>query len=331
RLWKRRPLTQFFGAVKASVFLDQPDTAAERAAKLDRPTMVWAGKPGPDEAANVEDGFLRSKGLGAELTPPLSLVIDDLGIYYDPTRESRLEHLIGQSTALSFGALERAARLRRSMISGGLSKYNLGGGAPDLPAGHRILVPGQVEDDASIQLGADAVKTNLGLLRAARAANPDAVLIYKPHPDVEAGLRPGKIAATDLLGLADAVAEHADPVTLLAEVQEVWTMTSLLGFEALLRGIPVTCLGTPFYCGWGLTRDQGRVPARRRARPTLDGLVHAALIDYPRYYDPVTKTAAPVEVIVERLLTGTIPRTGLPLRLLAKAQGALASQAHLWR
>ena len=38
-------------------------------------------------SVRVEDGFLRSKGLGARLIPPLSLVTDDLGIYYDPRRE----------------------------------------------------------------------------------------------------------------------------------------------------------------------------------------------------------------------------------------------------
>ena len=33
------------------------------------------------------------------------------------------------------------------------------------------------------------------------------------------------------------------------------TMTSLAGFEALLRGKPVTTHGQPFYAGWGLTED----------------------------------------------------------------------------
>ncbi|WP_255449539.1 capsular polysaccharide biosynthesis protein [Shimia ponticola] len=332
RLWKRRPLTQFFGSVKAPVFVDDPAKAGDRATALDRPTMVWAGKASPDtDAARIEDGFLRSKGLGADLTPPLSLVIDDLGIYYDPTRESRLEHLIADAATLPDAALERAAALKERLIKGGLSKYNLGGAQRDMPEGHRILVPGQVEDDASIRLGTADISTNLALLKTTRQHNPDALIIYKPHPDVEAGLRPGQVSPEDAHGFADVIADHADPIALLSEVQEVWTMTSLLGFEALLRGIPTTCLGTPFYCGWGLTRDLGRVPARRRARPTLDGLIHAALIDYPRYYDPLTKQAAPVEVVVDRLLSGHIPRSGLALRLLAKAQGVLASQAHLWR
>lgn len=112
-------------------------------------------------------------------------------------------------------------------------------------------MPGQVEDDASIRLGAGAERTNLALLARVRAENPDAVLIYKPHPDVEAGLRPGLIAESRLAGLADVVARNTGADALMAQVDEVWTMTSTLGFEALLRGLPVTTLGAPFYAGWG--------------------------------------------------------------------------------
>ena len=107
-------------------------------------------------------------------------------------------------------------------------------------------------------------------------------------------------------------------------------MTSLLGFEALIRGLPVTCLGTPFYAGWGLTRDLGPVLARRTARPTLTALTHAALIAYPRYHDPISRRPCPPEVAVERLAEGKLP---LPAahRLLARAQGLLASRPEIWR
>lgn len=340
RLWKRGRLQAVFGQVKPLIFQDDPRKAI--AAAKGRGLLVWAGKETPALATyrplrRVEDGFLRSRGLGASLIPPLSLVTDDLGIYYDPTRESRLERLI--QAPLPPGGAARALALQARMIAAQISKYNLPGGLPDLPAGHRILVPGQVEDDASIRLGTASVRTNLALLRAVRAAHPQAILIYKPHPDVEAGLRPGRVLLADLAGLADVVAERADPMALISAVDEVWTMTSLLGFEALLRGKPLTCLGAPFYAGWGLTSDLGPVPERRlRAmdgaplpRPTLPHLIHATLIGYPRYYDPVSRLACPPEVVVDRLAYGTLPKPGLGLRLLAKAQGFLAGRAHLWR
>ena len=333
RLWKRGQLQKVFGTGRRMVFADPPERAAARAGAEGRRHMAWASAAGalPDGTVRVEDGFLRSRGLGAELVPPLSLVCDDLGIYYDPTRPSRLERLIAEAADLRPGQRARAEALRRALVARGMTKYNLGGARPDLPPGRRILVPGQVEDDASIRLGVGRVRTNLGLLQAAREANPDAALLYKPHPDVEAGLRPGAVPPEALEGLADAVLERADPAGLLEAVDEVWTMTSLMGFEALLRGRQVVTLGAPFYAGWGLTEDRGPVPARRGARVTLDGLVHAALIAYPRYRDPVTGLPCPPEVALARLAAGEVAHPGLVNRALSKLQGLLASRAHLWR
>ncbi|GGL60114.1 capsular polysaccharide biosynthesis protein [Wenxinia marina] len=338
RLWKRKPLQQVFGHVEPVIHRDPPEraiAAAAAAAASGRRLMVWASRETPAldaaGAVRVEDGFLRSRGLGADLVPPLSLVLDDLGIYYDPTRESRLERLIAASVDLDEGARDRARALVRRLTAERVTKYNLGGAAlpPGLPAGRRLLVPGQVEDDASIRLGTGAVSTNLALLQAARDAHPAAVILYKPHPDVEAGLRPGDVPGA--AEIADAVLARTDPVAALDAIDEVWTMTSALGFEALLRGKRVVCLGRPFYAGWGLTDDRGEALPRRTARPDLLGLVHAALIDYPRYFDPVTRRPCPVEVVVERLAKGQVPRPSRANRALAKAQGALSSWPWLWR
>ncbi|PWE28187.1 beta-3-deoxy-D-manno-oct-2-ulosonic acid transferase [Pararhodobacter marinus] len=328
--WKRGAMQRFFGR-------ERPVRFAEEGA-----TLAWASKTGPDfTGLRVEDGFLRSKGLGAELVPPLSLAVDDLGIYYDPTRESRLERLI--ATPLRADQARRAHALREAVLAAGVTKYNLNGSTGAFaaqvaalkaarPDAAVILIPGQVEDDASIRLGAGAIRTNRALLDAAREAEPEAILLYKPHPDVEAGLRPG--AVPDAGDLADLVLSGVDAQTALTLADRVWTMTSGLGFEALLRGIPVTVTGAPFYAGWGLTEDRGDVPDRRLAvhpRPTLDQLVHAALIAYPRYLDPVTGQLCPPELAVERLACGHGGRQGNALRLVSKLQGAFASYAWLWR
>lgn len=321
RLWKRPFIARFFGSGAGVRFAEKPRPGV---------TMAWANRaaevPG---ALRVEDGFLRSRGLGAALVPPLSLVADDLGIYYDPTRESRLERLI--ATPLPPGGAERALALAAGLTAAGVTKYNLDGALPDLPPGHRILVPGQVEDDASIRLGAGAERGNLALLRRVRAENPDAVVIYKPHPDVEAGLRPGRLDPGQLAGLADVTASHASAPALMAKVDELWTITSTMGFEALLRGLPVTTLGAPFYAGWGLTRDLGPIPARRPAPVDLARLIHAALIAYPRYFDPRAGLPCPPETALARLSDPDFAMGGPGLRLLAKAQGLFSSYAWIWR
>ena len=337
RAWKRRHLTQFFGPMR---FTDDTTTAAADG----RAVMVWAGRETPALVAacadakrplhRLEDGFLRSRGLGAELVPPLSLVVDDLGIYYDPSRESRLDRLIAAATKMEPKQLLRAEELVARLVALGVTKYNPGGAAPEVPlAGERplILVPGQVEDDASIILGAGEVRTNAGLLARARALYPEALILYKPHPDVVAGLRQGAVADDVLAQCADAVLAQGDPAILLAQVDGVVTMTSGLGFEALLRGVPVTCLGAPFYAGWGLTRDLGPVPAHRKARPSLAALAHAALITYPRYFDPISGLPCPPEVALDRLADGAGLRGRPGLRALAKLQGWFAGQSWLWR
>ena len=226
----------------------------------------------------------------------------------DPVKARQAER-----AELRLDQVMRANELIHTLKNQGISKYNLGGTAPTLPDGERVLVVGQVEDDASIRLGAGEISTNRDLLENARAARPDAVLIYKPHPDVVSGLRTGGFDAS---GIADLVLPVADISALLDEVSELWTMTSLTGFEALLRGVHVVTTGAPFYAGWGLTQDLGDVPPRRRAQVSLAGLAHAALIDYPRYFDPKTGLACPVEVAITRLAEGSIPRSS-PNRVIA--------------
>lgn len=234
----------------------------------------WAGA-----VLRVEDGFLRSVGLGAELVRPLSWVVDGRGMYFDASRPSDLEVVL-METAFSSALLARARALRAAIVAGGVTKYNVGRGRWQRPAGvgRVILVPGQVESDASLVYGAPGVCTNAELLAAVRAGNPGAFVVYKPHPDVVAGLR----AAGSVVQGADAVVTDVAMGALLSAVDEVHCMTSLAGFEALLRGKRVVCYGQPFYAGWGLTCDV--VPVVRRSRRlTLDELVAGALIVFPRY------------------------------------------------
>jgi capsular polysaccharide export protein len=338
--WKRTHHTAFFGGQGGRIGYFEN---VEKAATDGRPVQVWANRESPElgracartgrALLRVEDGFLRSRGLGAELVPPLSLVQDDLGIYYDPARDSRLERLIADAATLAHARLLRAERLIEALRRTHVTKYNLGGERtlPEIPAGRQvILVPGQVEDDASVLFGADEAATNVELLRTARRLHPHGFLVYKPHPDVEAGLRDGAVPIETLVDLADHVATDADPVALLERADRVVTVTSTLGFEALLRGVPVTTLGAPFYAGWGLTNDLGRIPARRTARPSLAALVHATLIAYPRYHDPVTDLPCPVEVVVDRLRRGDGLAQPPRLRLLAKLQGWLSGYGWRW-
>lgn len=330
--WKRAAVAPFLRMSSARAVFTR--TLPARSLAADARLVVWgAPEDGPALRAarqrgipvwRMEDGFLRSVGLGSNLHRPLSLVLDDRGIYYDPRTPSALEHWLQQGRA-GKEDLARAARLRERVAALRLSKYNLGGGfaLAEAAAGKRVLlVPGQVEDDASLRCGAPEIATNRALLQAVRAANPAAHIIYKPHPDVVAGNRRG---ATPQGGY-DQYAPGADIIACILAADEVHTMTSLTGFEALLHGKPVHCYGLPFYAGWGLTQDWLPSPARTR-RLSLEELVYGALIHYPRYIHPATLAPLSPERAVELLERqrttareegGALARQGRKLRALLR-------------
>lgn len=294
---KRPPVRRLLNSPKASMrYFMSPSRAAAHAKATDGRLIWWAGKEseatrqaaaafsGP--TVRMEDGFIRSRGLGSDFVGALSVALDDQGVYYDPSRPSRLETLI-ETSDLSPMQLARAAALRTRVVDAGLSKYNLRGQAPtDWPVDRDILlVVGQVENDKSILLGcAPDLNTNSALVEAARRDHPDAFLVYRNHPDVLAGNRPGRLDAGAMASV-DAVGDGLDIVDCLNACRRVATLTSLTGFEALMRGKAVSVYGRPFYAGWGLTDD--RLTFERRSRRAgVDHLVHAALVAYPLYVTP---------------------------------------------
>jgi capsular polysaccharide export protein len=226
-----------------------------------------------------------------------------MGVYYDADRPSRLEAIL-QETRFSDALLTRASALRGRLVEARISKYNLWRSGPAAPAWPvdrlKLLVVGQVEDDKSILRGCADIRTNLALIEAARTARPDAFLIYKPHPDVEAGNRIGAIAPSVLDGKVDATATGLDIDACIGAVDGLATMTSLAGFEALMRGKPVWTFGRPFFAGWGLTTDHLANPRRNR-RLALDELVAGALILYPFYVHPASGLPCEAEDLVDWL------------------------------
>ena len=273
---------------------------------------MWRAKLAPGTAAElerrnvaaieVEDGFLRSRGLGADCIPPLSITADRLGAHFDPSQPSELEILL-EKGRFDAPILDRARELRSLIVQAGIGKYERGSVVIERRAAGRrhILVPGQVEDDRAVLAGGCGLVSNLELLSRVRQQAPDAYILYKAHPDVLAGHRRGSIPDRDCLMFADEVIGDVPIASLISMVDEVHVNTSLAGFEALMRGKKVTTYGVPFYAGWGLTDNLGPVPARRTAKRTLDEMVAATLLVYPRYLDPVTGLPCPAEVAVARL------------------------------
>ncbi|KEQ12353.1 hypothetical protein GZ77_17530 [Endozoicomonas montiporae] len=309
-LWKRAFLGCFIGGRAQQVkFVSSTDKAVEKASEGDG-ILLWGAKQYDFQAPQgialwrAEDAFIRSNGLGAELRRPGSLIIDKQGMYFDCTRPSDLETAIN-TLQLSDREKERGEQLVRTLVRQRVSKYNLLGKEQQVfaSAAHqqkKILVTGQVNNDASLKWGSPVVQSNLELLKAVRASAPDAFIVYKPHPDVLLAGREGHIPEPQALQWADSMVSDNDILDCIDQCDELHVMTSLAGFEALTRGKTVHCWGAPFYSGWGLTIDQLNIP-RRTAKRSLAELTYFAHCYYPNYIHWVTRRFTTVERMIQAL------------------------------
>ncbi|WP_322111733.1 capsular polysaccharide export protein, LipB/KpsS family [Aeromonas dhakensis] len=269
----------------------------------DEQVLVWGSRHSDlTSAIRVEDGFIRSRGLGSNLCRPSSLSIDPVGIYFDCRTPSGLEQLLNYQQ-LTEQEVMRGQALLELLKRHGVSKYNVGTVQPFMPPADgrtRVLVVGQVDGDASILTGSPTIRSNEQLLWAVRAAKPEAHIIYKPHPDVVAGNRAGAISAACLAECVDSQVLDIGLTSLYPHVDELHTMTSLSGFEALVQGVKVTTWGQPFYSGWGLTTD-AHPPARRQRTLPLAALVYLTLVAYPLYIDWQTGLWISPEQLIRQL------------------------------
>jgi capsular polysaccharide export protein len=265
--------------------------------------LVWGAKyPELTDCIRVEDGFIRSKGLGANLSRPSSLSFDKRGIYFDSRSPSDIETLLN-NVVLTEAQISRTESLIQLIRRSGVSKYNVGKAGNfeiDVKNKNIILVIGQVDGDASIITGSPYIKSNEALLNAVRDANPKSHIIYKPHPDVLSGNRQGMVSRECMQRCVDRIVTDFPLTSLYSKIDELHTMTSLSGFEALFHNVKVHTWGQPFYAGWGLTMDY--YPAdRRETQRSLIELVYVALIAYPRYIDWQTGFWISPEILISKL------------------------------
>jgi capsular polysaccharide export protein len=295
----------------------------------------------------LEDGFLRSFGTGQHF-PPLSLVVDEQGIYYDSTRPSALEALLASSVDVLDGMVGDVARAKALLLEHRLSKYNHapdwagmdsglrgndaggggneeGGGGGDEAGGGacaRVLVIDQTAGDLSVSLGGASADTFAAMLAAARTENPQATIYVKTHPEVTAGRKGGYLTHVQdgvLDGARTVVLRQAiNPLSLIEQMDRIYVVSSIMGFEALLAGKPVSVFGMPWYAGWGATDDR-QTCARRTRERSVDELFAAAYFHYTRYLNPVTHQRGTIFEVIDWLVrqramaAGLAPKNAAPL------------------
>ncbi|EAJ6231777.1 capsular polysaccharide biosynthesis protein [Campylobacter coli] len=309
-LWKRWFMKPFFKAKNNKIiFLNSLDELYKANLNPEDKIFIWGkkydkallAKDFNNEIFLVEDGFLRSVFLGSDLTRPFSLIVDSKGLYVDPNHPSDLEELL-QNHGFDDNLRQRAKKLITTIIQNKFSKYNgLKHEKLDFNTNKKIiLIPAQVEDDASMILGGAGFDT-LKLLQSVRATNKDAFIVFKPHPDVLSGNRKGLKDKDIILEYCDEIIENVSIDSAINACDEVHTITSTSGFDALLRAKKVVVYGKPFYAGWGLTQDLHRISRRTRVL-SLEELVAGVLILYPRYIHPKSKNLCEVELALDTML-----------------------------
>ncbi|ECK1937816.1 capsular polysaccharide biosynthesis protein [Campylobacter lari] len=308
--WKRWFMKPFFKAKSNKIiFLNSPGELYKANLNPDDKIFIWGKKYDKALLAKdfknaiflVEDGFLRSVFLGSDLTRPFSLIVDSKGLYVDPSKPSDLEDIL-QNHIFDESLKQRAKKLITTITQNKFSKYNgLKHEKLNFNTNKKIiLIPAQVEDDASMILGGAGFDT-LKLLQSVRKANENAFIVFKPHPDVLSGNRKGLKDKSIILKYCDEIIENVSIDSAINACDEVHTITSTSGFDALLRGKKVVVYGKPFYAGWGLTSDLHEIPRRTRVL-SLEELVAGVLILYPRYIHPKSKNLCEVELALDIML-----------------------------
>ncbi|HEC1749903.1 TPA: capsular polysaccharide biosynthesis protein [Campylobacter lari] len=308
--WKREYIKPFFKAKNNKIiFLNSPGELYKANLNPDDKIFIWGKKYDKALLAKdfknaiflVEDGFLRSVFLGSDLTRPFSLIVDSKGLYVDPSKPSDLEDIL-QNHIFDESLKQRAKKLIATITQNKFSKYNgLKHEKLNFNTNKKIiLIPAQVEDDASMILGGAGFDT-LKLLQSVRKANENAFIVFKPHPDVLSGNRKGLKDKSIILKYCDEIIENVSIDSAINACDEVHTITSTSGFDALLRGKKVVVYGKPFYAGWGLTIDLHQIPRRTRVL-SLEELVAGVLILYPRYIHPKSKNLCEVELALDIML-----------------------------
>ena len=316
-LWKRAFISKIIAPFAASppVFLSSYDNALQRYSQGDV-IFGWGEKAERFLASNtlirvvmLEDGFIRSNGLGSDLRRPSSLCFDNKGNHFSRYSASELRQYLTLH-CFSDSDKERGSLVRAKIIKAGISKYNLSGSSVNFKSVSRgmkvILVIGQVPGDQSIRLGAGSVKSNRELLSRVRELNDDAYIIYKPHPDVIVNNREDNFTMAEAFSIADEIVTSVCVNKCIDSVDEVHVITSTTGLEALVRGKTVVTYGHPFYAGYGLTIDHEAIASGRLL--TVDELVFAAFVWYPLYFEWSSGNISSVEDCIDELSRGSVEK-----------------------
>lgn len=265
---------------------------------------LWCHKTFGGNLTLLEDGFIRSLDLGIKGSPSFSIVEDNIGIYYDATTPSRLEHILQTYDFDSDVSLMNKARDAIELIKKyHISKYNHTSDITNdyfLSDEKRVLIIAQTAGDSSLEYGRGYEYSTDEMIKKAVEENPDCKIYLKIHPDVLTGKKSSDIDIKNIDKNISIISEDINPISLLKCFNKVYTKTSGMGFEALLVGCECVCFGMPFYASWGITDDRLTCDRRKR-KLSVEEVFAAAYILYTRYVNPYSKKEIDIIETIETI------------------------------
>ena len=239
-----------------------------------------------------EDGFYRSIMSGKQGGEALSIIKDDIGIFYDAQEPSKLENILNNDDNFNNLNIEKIHNNIKFIVDNSLSKYNL---YREIPINYfnkttkkRLLFASQTFNDLSLKLGFGEEKSTIDIILYIIKHYPVSKFDYylKIHPETLNGDKKNDISIDTFENYGfHIIKENFNPIDLIKYFDVITTKTSQIGFDALLLNKEVVCFGAPFYSNWGLTTDLIKIN-RRTASRTIEELFYASTNLYTEYINP---------------------------------------------
>lgn len=151
----------------------------------------------------VEDAFIRSLfPTRIARSAPLGLLIDRMGLHFDPNRVSDLETILEHQDLNDPTLLERANSLMERMSFSQITKYYGHTSQINPFKNGYVLVIDQVRGDASLTASGATQSTFDTMLERALSDYPDAKIVIKTHPETSSVVE--RVIMSDKTGMMTA-------------------------------------------------------------------------------------------------------------------------------
>lgn len=223
-------------------------------------------------------------------------ILDDMGYYFDARQPSRLEKILNSSDfSISRDDFDRSQKLIKRIIDEKITKYNKYVSDNNIswrPQIDSVLVIEQKMNDASIIFSDGHIEDFQTMVHDACTSYPDKTIYFKRHPD---NILSNNISFLNLnYDNLIVVPDEVSVTDLLDYCGYIYTVSSQVGFEGLLRKKKVYTYGKPFYSGWGLTVDRNKTERRNKIR-TVEELFYVACIKLSVYFNPLNDEMMSIE------------------------------------